>query len=151
MVIPQKAPRRASGASKPDFLRKCIRYKIYPPTHTTPTRKFSPRPRNIQSILEILKPKPGDHLVGDAEFENFERVATEAGSDAHVMQYVVGLLTGSSDIKKMQNVRFLNLKSMTDGEISAPRPHLCDGVEPERVEDRVRDELETIIAPSRDS
>ncbi|CAH0034495.1 unnamed protein product [Clonostachys rhizophaga] len=51
----------------------------------------------------------------------------------------------------MENVRFLNLKSMTDGEISAPRPHLCDGVEPERVKDRVRDELETIIAPSRDS
>ncbi|CAH0044890.1 unnamed protein product [Clonostachys solani] len=151
MGIPEKPPRRPSGASKPDFLRKCIRYNIYPRTHTTPKRNYSPRPQNIDSILEMLRPKPGDHLVGDAEFKNFESAAAHATSQAYVMGHLVTMLLGGRGFKSMENVPFLNLDSMTDGELSAPQPDLCDGVQPETVEDSVRDDLETIIAPSEES
>ncbi|CAG9994430.1 unnamed protein product [Clonostachys byssicola] len=151
MGIPEKPQRRPSGASKPDFLRKCIRYRIYPRTHTTPKRDFTPEPKNIDLIFEILKRKPDDDSVGDAEYKNFKKVTAQAISELAVIKNVAPLLMGSSEINNMWNIPFLNLDTMTEGELSAPQPDMCDGVLPERVEDMVRDELDTVIAPSGDA
>ncbi|VUC33766.1 unnamed protein product [Clonostachys rosea] len=152
MAIPEKPRGRGSGASKPDFLRKCIRHKIYPRAYRTPKRPFAPKPRNIDSIREALRPTPDDPLpVGDAEFERFENDAVHATSEASVMMDVLAPLMTCREIKNMKNIPFLNLDSMTDGELYVPQPDFCDGAWPETVDDKVRDELERVIVPSSDA
>ena len=64
------------------------------------------------------------------------------------MSKVFPIIAGTADIPSQENLRFTNLEDLTDGSITDAQPDHYDGIRPEYLDKRVREELGPYIVPS---
>lgn len=64
------------------------------------------------------------------------------------MSKVSPIIAGTADFPSQENLRFTNLKDLTDGSISQAQPDFYDGARPERLNKEIREELGPYIVPS---
>ena len=109
------------------------------------------KPSNWAEINKRLaQPRPSlsPSQFTEAAFEAFQQTNEEALSENKVMSKVFPLITGTADIPSQENLRFTNLKDLTDGSITQAQPDFYDGARPEELNKRIREELGPYITPS---
>lgn len=64
------------------------------------------------------------------------------------MSKVFPIIAGTADIPSQENLRFTNLKDLTDGSITKAQPDFYDGARPEELDKQIREDLGPYIVPS---
>lgn len=73
------------------------------------------------------------------EFLDLKEQNEEALTESKVISKVFPIITGTTDIPSQENLRFTNLKSLTDGSITKAQPDFYDGARPEELNKKVRE------------
>ena len=112
---------------------------------------FAQRPSNWAEINERLA-QPRQSLspsqFTDTAFEAFKRTSKYALTESKVMSKAFPILAGTADIPSQENLRFVNLKDLTDGSITKAQPDFYDGARPEELNKHIREELGPYVLPS---
>ena len=109
------------------------------------------KPSNLAEINERLaQPRPSlsSSQFTEAAFEAFRQTNEDALSENTVMSKAFPLITGTANIPSQENLRFTNLKDLTDGSITQAQPDFYDGVRPGELNKQIREELGPYITPS---
>lgn len=109
------------------------------------------KPSNLAEINERLaQPRPSlsPSQFTEAAFEAFQQINEDALSENTVMSKAFPLITGTADIPSQENLRFTNLKDLTDGSITQAQPDFYDGARPGELNKQIREELGPYITPS---
>ena len=101
----------------------------------------------IQQLLNSDEPYSQDGL--NETFKDFQTLI-KATNEGSVMQRVVPLITGRSNISSGSNVKFTNMVNITGNETAALIPDFFDGVENNSIERAVREDLNNMIVPHLD-
>lgn len=109
------------------------------------------KPSNWAEInRRIAQPRPSlsPSRFSETAFETFQQTNEEALTEATVMSKVFPIIAGTSDIPSQENLLFRNLKDLTDGSITKPKPDFYDGSHPAELKKHIREELGPYIVPS---
>ncbi len=109
------------------------------------------KPSNWAEINERLaQPRPSlsPSQFTEAAFEAFQQTTEDALTENKVMSKVFPIIAGTADIPSQENLRFGNLKDLTDGSITKAQPDFYDGACPEDLDKQIREELGPYIVPS---
>ena len=109
------------------------------------------KPSNLAEINERLaQPRPSlsPSQFTEAAFEAFQQTNEDALSENTVMSKAFPLITGTADIPSQENLRFTNLKDLTDGSITQAQPDFYDGARPGELNKQIREILGPYITPS---
>lgn len=89
----------------------------------------APEPHNLQELHDMLRvPRPSlSPSRITSTFRDFKRHASRANFEADVMQNVIPILAGDSEIHKQQNVLFTEMEPITDETAVKPKPDFFDG------------------------
>ncbi len=140
---------RKSSAYDPEFEQHLIDHGIYPEGYGED--EDSEEPANIEDINRRLA-QPRSSLSPSRftreQFLDFKKKNREALTEATVMSKAFPIITGTADIPSQENLRFRNLKDLTDGSITKAQPDFYDGARPEGLNRRIREELGPYIVPS---
>ncbi|KAJ9656080.1 hypothetical protein H2201_008652 [Coniosporium apollinis] len=143
---------RKTSAYDAGFEQHLVENGIYPHGHEHLDDRDSPGPDNWEEINQALaQPRPSlsPSRFSDGAFRAFERANSRAYNEAKIMSSVLPIIAGSGDIPSQENIKYTNLAPLTDGTITAPKPDFYDGVRPEQLDRRVRNELGRYIVPSK--
>ncbi len=142
---------RKSSAYDPEFEQHLIDHGIYPHGHDYDDDEGSVYPDNWEEINERLaQPRPSlspSRFPREA-FRKFEKINMQALTEATVMSKAFPIIAGTADIPSQENLLFGNLKHMTDGSITKPKPDFYDGSRPAELDKHIRKELGPYIVPS---
>ena len=145
---------RKSSAYNPNFEQHLIDHGIYPHGYYNGTEEDdddSVYPDNWEEINERLaqrRPSLSPSRFTREEFRKFEKTNMQALTESKVMSKVFPIIAGTADIPSQENLRFVNLKDLTDGSITQAQPDFYDGVRPEDLNKQIREELGPYIIPS---
>ncbi|ETS84070.1 hypothetical protein PFICI_05946 [Pestalotiopsis fici W106-1] len=142
---------RRSSAYDANFEQHLIDHDIYPPFYCLPNGQRTPKPTNIEEIRQALKTPRASlspSVVPESAFEDFQ-IKNTTKSEGTIMRVVVPILAGDVDIPNEGHLPFLNLASITGNTTANPIPDFFDGAQPGKVEKVVREELGTIIIPTK--
>ena len=109
------------------------------------------KPNNWAEINERLaQPRPSlsPSQFSEGAFEAFQETNEEALTESKVMSKAFPIIAGTADIPSQENLRFTNLKDLTDGSITKAQPDFYDGARPEDLNKQIREELGPYIVPS---
>lgn len=67
------------------------------------------------------------------------------------MSKVFPIIAGTADIASQENLRFGNLKDLTDGSLTKAQPNFYDGARLEELNKQIRQELGPYIVPSKNT
>ena len=102
----------------------------------------------IYKALRVPRGSLSPSVVPEVVFEEFQgKVATE--SETSVMSSVAPLITGNADIYNGTNTVFTNMAPITGSFTIKLRPDFFDGAYPEAAFLAIREDLDTIIVPSK--
>jgi len=87
------------------------------------------------------RPSLSPSHFSEGDFEGFQQKNDEALAEAMVRSSVFSIIAGDSNIPSGEDVPFNNLAPLTDGTTTIPRPDFYDGVHPEQLDRRVREEV----------
>ena len=140
---------RRSSAYDPAFEQHLIDHGIYPEGYDD--NEESQEPANIEDINRRLA-QPRTSLSPSRftrkEFLEFKQKKGEALTENKVMSKAFPIIAGTADIPSQENLRFTNLKDLTDGSIVKAQPDCYDGRRPEELNRRIREALGPYIVPS---
>lgn len=135
---------RRTSAYDPAFAQHLHDHGIY-------KNNRAQKPSNLAEINERLaQPRPSlsPSQFTEAAFEAFQQTNEDALSENTVMSKAFPLITGTADIPSQENLRFTNLKDLTDGSITQAQPDYYDGARPVQLNKQIREELGPYITPS---
>lgn len=140
---------RRTSAYDPAFEQHLIDHGIYPEGYSDD--EDSEEPANIGDINRRLA-QPRSSLSPSRftrdQFLDFKKKNREALTENKVMSKVFPIIAGTADIPSQENLRFGNLKDLTDGSITKAQPDFYDGARPEELNKQIREELGPYIVPS---
>ena len=140
---------RRTSAYDPPFEQHLIEYGIYPEGYSD-DEDFEEL-ANIEDINRRLA-QPRSSLSPSRftleQFLDFKKKNQEALTESKVMSKAFPIIAGTADIPSQENLRFTNLKDMTDGSITKAQPDSYDGARPEDLNKQIREELGPYIIPS---
>lgn len=142
---------RRSLAYDTNFRQHCLDNGIYPPFYKFSDGSRAPKPANLDEIRQALKGPRGSlsPSVATADvFEDFQDRNTTR-SEGTEMRNIIPLIAGNDDILNEGNHLFTNLDSITKNATVNPNPDFFDGAHPEAVNSIVRDDLNSIIVPTK--
>ncbi|OPB38911.1 hypothetical protein A0O28_0020170 [Trichoderma guizhouense] len=136
-----------------DLERLLIDENIFPEGHHHPNGHPTPKPRNLEQLLEDLSVERYD-MRGDstAEFRTFQQLNNSV-SRSTIMRRVIPILEGlaGTDIMNDGDIELDNLAPLVDEDIEVIlQPDYFDGAPFATVDKQVRDALGAIIIPSTD-
>ena len=85
------------------------------------------------------------------DFRDFKRKHREALTESQAMSKAFPIIAGTADIPSQGNLRFTNLKDLTDGSMVQAQPDLYDGARPAELNKQIREELGPYIVPSKNT
>ena len=109
------------------------------------------KPSNWAEINKRLaQPRPSlsPSQFTEAAFEAFQQTNEDALTENKVMSKVFPIIAGTAEIPSSENLRFGNLKDLTDDSITKAQPDFYDGSRPADLNKRLREELGLYIVPS---
>ena len=137
---------RRTSAYDPPFEQHLIDHGIYPEGYGD-----DEEPANIEDIIRRLA-QPRSSLSPSRftreQFLDFKKKNREALTESKVMTKAFPIIAGTADILSQENLRFTNLKDLTDGSITKAQPDFYDGTRPEDLNKQIREELGPYIVPS---
>jgi len=142
---------KKSSAYDPAFEQHLIDHGVYPHGYDYNDDDGSVYPDNWEEINDRLaQPRPSlsPSRFPREEFRKFEKTNMQALTENKVMSRAFPIIAGTTGIPSQENLRFTNLKDLTDGSITKPQPDLYDGARPEELNKQIRDELGPYIVPS---
>lgn len=147
---------RKSSAYNRNFEQHLIDHGIYPHGYYNggddDDDDGSVYPNNWEEINERLaQPRPSlsPSRFTREEFRKFEKKKNmQALSESKVMSKAFPIIVGTADLPSQENLRFTNLKDLTDGSITQAQPDFYDGTRPEDLNKQIREELGPYIIPS---
>jgi len=140
---------RKSSAYDPEFEQHLIDHGIYPEGYGG-VRNLQ-EPHNCEEInarLTLPRASLSPSRFTREAFLDFKEKNQEALTEATVMSTVFPIIAGSANIPHSENLRFGNLKDLTDGSITKAQPDFYDGARPEDLNRQIRKELGPYIVPS---
>ena len=155
-------PKTRTTKSKPydrAFQQHLIRHGIFPDAYVYPIEEGqvqtqAPRtPDNLKEIREMLArpcPQLSPGCFTDEQFEKFACADAQAAKEHQVKTYVIPYIEGEIADKKcvFGEILFNNLDHLTDGTLTASKPDLFYGARPEKLDQRICDQLSGHIVPS---
>ncbi|KAL9045064.1 MAG: hypothetical protein Q9214_001849 [Letrouitia sp. 1 TL-2023] len=135
---------RKSSAYDPAFKQHLNDYGVY-------KNNRAQKPSNWANINERLaKPRPSlsPSQFSEAAFETFLQTNEDALTENAVMSKAFPIITGTADLPSQENLRFGNLKDLTDGSITKAQPDFYDGIRPMELNRQVRERISEYIEPS---
>ena len=135
---------RRSSAYDAAFEQHLIDHGIYKNNHTQKPSNWADINRRLALSRSSLSPS----LFTEAAFEAFQQTNEEALTENKVMSKAFPIIAGTADIPSQENLRFTNLKDLTDGSITKAQPDFYDGARPEELNKQIRTELGPYIVPS---
>ena len=139
---------RRTSAYDPTFKQHLIDHGIYSEGSDD---EDSEEPANIEDINRRLA-QPRLSLSPSRftreQFLDFKKKNREALTESEVMSKVFPIIAGTANIPSQGNLRFTNLKDLTNGSITQAQPDFYDGARPEELNKQIRDELGPYIVPS---
>ena len=146
---------RKSSAYNRNFQQHFIDHGIYPHGYYNDSDDDgSIYPSNWEEINERLaQPRPSlsPSRFTREEFRKFEKTNMQALTESKVMSKAFPIIAGTADIPSQENLRFGNLKDLTDDSITKAQPDFYDGVRPEKLNKQLREEFGPYIVPSTNS
>ncbi|KAL8704528.1 MAG: hypothetical protein Q9201_002302 [Fulgogasparrea decipioides] len=140
---------RKTSAYDPPFEQHLIDHGVYPEGYSDDADLEEPA--NIEDINRRLA-QPRSSLSPSRftreQFLDFKKKNREALTESKVMSMVFPIIAGTADIPSQENLRFTNLKDVTDGSITKAQPDFYDGVRPTKLNKQIREELGPFIIPS---
>ncbi|MCJ1468033.1 hypothetical protein MMC07_006659 [Pseudocyphellaria aurata] len=128
-----------------DFEQHLIDYGIYPAIHVS--RK---NPRNLSEIERtVARRRPS--VTSQFSREGFEALKIECKeslTEAAVTLELFSIVAGRSNNHWATNLLFGNLRPLTNGVLSDPRPDYWDGADTRQIGNRLQEELKSYITPS---
>lgn len=115
---------RKSSAYHPDFQVHLIDHGIYPDNYCLRGR-WLPGPSNEKEILErLVQPRPSlsESRFSDEDFVSFKRINDQAPTEPTVMGEPFSVILGRTTIPSARQVKFTNLKPLTDGTLVDAKP-----------------------------
>ncbi|KAI4148515.1 MAG: hypothetical protein L6R39_002779 [Caloplaca ligustica] len=144
-----EASTKRTSAYDEGFEQNLIDYGIYPQGYGEDWHLQ--KPDNLDEIkVRLARPRASlsPSRFTEDDFRKFEKKNLEALGETKVMSRVFPTIAGTADIHSEENLRFLNLRNITDGSIVKAQPDWYDGARPETVSKRIRDEFGPFIVPS---
>lgn len=140
---------RKSSAYDPDFEQHLIDHGIHPEGYGGVRNLQEPHNwEEINARLALPRASLSPSRFTREAFLTFKEKNQEALTEATVMSTVFPIIAGSTNIPHSENLRFGNLKDLTDGSITKAQPDFYDGARPEELNKRTREELGSYIVPS---
>ncbi len=140
---------RKSSAYDPVFEQHLTDHGIYPEGYGGV--KNLQEPRNLEEIntrLALPRASLSPSRFTREAFLDFKEKNREALTEATVMSTVFPIIAGSANIPHSENLYFGNLKHLTDGSITKPKPDFYDGSHPAELKKHIREVLGPYIVPS---
>jgi len=141
---------RKSSAYDPVFEQHLVDHGIYPHGYDY-NDDGSVHPDNEEEIKgRLAQPRPSlsPSQFPREEFRKFEKANMQALTENGIMSKLFPIITGTADIPSQENLRFGNLKDLTNGSIVKAQPDFYDGARPEELNKQIREELGSFIMPS---
>ena len=107
--------------------------------------------KEIRSQLAQDRSSLSPPRFSEGEFEDFLEKNDTVIFETNVTSTILPIMIGNTTIPSKQNILFTNLEPIVDGLTTKAKPDLYDGTRPEDIDKSVRDELGTIILPSKRS
>ena len=142
---------KRSSAYDPAFEQHLIDHGVYPHGYDYDNDDVSVYPDNWEEINgRLAQPRRSlsPSLFPREEFRKFEKTNMQALTENKVMSKVFPIITGTATIPSQENLRFENLKDLTDGSITKAQPDLYYRSRSEDLNIRIRDELGPYLVPS---
>lgn len=140
---------RKSSAYDPEFEQHLIDHGIYPEGYGGVRNLQEPHNwEEINARLALPRASLSPSRFTREAFLDFKEKNQEALTEATVMSTVFPIIAGSANIPHSENLRFGNLKDLTDGSITKAQPDFYDGARPEDLNRQIREELGPYIVPS---
>jgi hypothetical protein len=95
----------------------------------------------------LLQPRPS-LLLSPSDFRKFQR-KNLASKEHKVMEYVIPMIAGISDIPNQQDQLLTGLNSMTDSVTVTPKPDFYDGARLQDLDKSIQEELGPFIVPTK--
>ena len=140
---------RKTSAYDPSFEQHLIDHGIYPEGYGG-VRNLQ-EPHNLEEInarLALPRASLSPSRFTREDFLDFKEKNQEALTESKVMSKAFPIIAGTADIPSQENLRFTNLKDLTDGSITKAQPDFYDGARPEDLNIQIRKELGPYIVPS---
>ena len=141
----QTSTRRLS-AYDPAFEQHLIDHGIFPAGYGS--AKDIQKPHNWEELNAKLALPRASSLFTYDDFLAFLDKNKEALTEAQVMSEAIPIIAGAADIPSGKNLRFTNLKDLTDNSLVQAQPDFYDGSRPEELNKEIREEFGPYIVPS---
>ena len=140
---------RKTSAYDPPFEQHLIDHGIYPEGYGGVRNLQEPYNwEEINTKLALPRASLSPSRFTREDFLDFKEKNQEALTESKVMSKVFPIIAGTVDIPSQENLRFTNLKDLTDGSITKAQPDFYDGARPEDLNKQIREELGHYIVPS---
>ncbi|ROW13684.1 hypothetical protein VPNG_04576 [Cytospora leucostoma] len=144
---------KKSSAYDANFEAHLIDNGIFPPGYHSFDRQAPAGPSNRAEIRERLNAPRASPSPTPSDYDRFIKANDQALTEAKMTKDVVELfLCGEDrDIASQDNMRFTNLRSITQEATVTPQPDLFDGAPRRQVHAQVRRDLERLIVPTKEA
>ncbi len=140
---------RRTSAYDPAFEQHLVDHGVYPARYGG-VRNLQ-KPDNWEEIntrLALPRASLSPSRFKDEDFQDFTEKNEEALTESEIMNKAFPIIAGTTSIPSQENLRFTNLKDLTDGSITKAQPDSYDGAHPEELHEKIREELGPYIVPS---
>lgn len=136
------AKSRNSSAYDKLFETHLIDHGVYPEGYDHPDGRSTPEPDNLDDTRLLLLANrsslPPSRFPNSA-FRSFKEKNRRAVFENDVMNSVVPVICGDTDIPNQQNVLFTELEPFTTDDVVRPKPDFFDGAQLRGIHERVKD------------
>ena len=140
---------RRTSAYDPAFEQHLIDHGIYPEGYDDVRDLREPHNwEEINARLALPRASLSPSHFTRENFRDFKKQNREALTENKVMSKVFPIIAGTADFPSQENLRFTNLKDLTDGSITQAQPDLYDGARPQELNTQIREQLGPFIVPS---
>lgn len=141
--------RRRTSAYDPAFEQHLIDHGIYPAGYGGVRNRQEPHNwEEIKARLALPRASLSPSRFTCENFLDFQEKNQEASTESEVMSKAFPIIAGTADVPSRENLRFTNLKDLTDGSITKAQPDFYDGARPEELNKRIQEGPGPYIVPS---
>lgn len=134
--------RRGEGEKEGFSPGHLIHHGVYPEGYDHPDGRATPEPDNLddtRGLLSADRSSLSPSRFPDFAFRSFKEKNRRAVFENDVMNSVVPIICGDTDIPNQQNVLFTELDPLTTDDVVRPKPDFFDGAWLRDVHERVKD------------
>jgi hypothetical protein len=151
--ITKTTTRTTTSAYSRNFQQHMIEYGIYDYRYTYPNGHRTPKPNNLNEIMErLVRPRRSlsPSRFTEMDYREVEQADANADNETPVTTGVIPLIEGKYAHMNCrgQDLLFGNLAPLTNGTLTVAKPDQFFGARPESLKKQIRNELSRYIVPS---